>query len=167
MKIAGLCERNVRQADGTVSIQDAAAAMKHENVGTLVVLDAQGRIEGLVTDRDLVVRALSEGRDPARTRVADVMTRNPRMISADAPIEEALALMHSLGVRRIPVVGPKGALFGVLSVDDVVGRVAADLGYLAGILAHSNPGTSALTLVPKARVRDFAGLERAKSDPEC
>ena len=49
----------------------------------------QGRIDGLVTDRDLVVRVHSEGRDPARTPVADVMTRNPRTVSADASIEEA------------------------------------------------------------------------------
>jgi len=167
MKIASMCQRNVRQASGSTTVQAAAATMKQENVGTLVVLDALGRIEGLVTDRDLVVRVLSEGRDPSRTRLADVMTRHPRTIPSDAPIEEALAAMQTLGVRRMPVLDAQGEFSGVLSVDDVVGLVAAELDGLVRILARSAPGSAAPAVRPTPRVRDLSGLQRANSDPEC
>lgn len=167
MKIASICQRNVRRASGDTTLRAAAAQMKQENVGMLVVVDENGRIEGVVTDRDLVVRALSDGRDPARTRLADVMTRHPRTLSAEASLEDALAAMQTLGIRRMPIVDPQGELLGVLSVDDVVGRVAAELDGFARILARSSPGSAAPAVRPAPRVSDVAGLQRAASDPEC
>jgi CBS domain-containing protein len=167
MNIASLCQRNVRQVSGETTLRAAATQMKQENVGMLAVVDERGRLEGVVTDRDLVVRGLSEGCDPSRTRLAEVMTRHPRTLSAEASVEDALTAMQTLGIRRMPVVGLEGQLLGVLSVDDVVGQVASELNGLARILSRSSPGSAAPAVRPAPRARDLAGLQRAATDPEC
>lgn len=166
MTIARVCHREVRLADEEDSVLAAAASMRDQNVGTLLVNDAQGRPCGIITDRDLVVRVLGEGRDPTRTRVTDVMTRHPNTVKVDTTIEEALATMRLLGVRRMPVVGAKGELVGVVSVDDVLALLAAELDCLSKVLAHGATSRR-LPAVPSLRVRDLAGLERAATDPEC
>ena len=146
MSVGRICCREVHLAELQESVQAAAERMQQRNVGTLVVIDADRRPVGLLTDRDLALRVIVPGRDPRQTTVADVATTHPRTVSLETPIEDALAIMRDLGVRRLPVVGPEGRLVGLLSVDDVLGLLAEEMGSLGGILEHSAPGR-----VPPAR----------------
>jgi CBS domain-containing protein len=166
MSIATICRRDVQQAQPGECVTTAAARMKEHGVGTLVVVDAQHRPIGIVTDRDLALRVLGEGREPQRTRVLDVMTSHPRTLAPENSLEEALAAMRTLCVRRLPVVGPKGELIGVVSVDDLLAALAGELGGLSQMLVR-RPGEVVPLAAPKARKGRLSGLERAASDPEC
>lgn len=162
MNIAKFCRREVRQVEPEEKVSAAAARMRRYDVGTLMVVDSERKPIGIVTDRDLALRVLGEGRDPDRTRVSDVMTSYPSTLDLETPTEVALSTMQRLGVRRMPVVGPRGELAGMVSVDDLLAVLVPQLSDLSKVLAHSGAGGSALLPRP-----DFAGLERGRSDPEC
>ncbi len=96
---------------------DAAGLMKSEDVGVLPVVD-DGRLVGLVTDRDLVIRVLAARRDPTEVRVGDIATTHTVTVEPDTSLSEARGLMERHKVRRLPVL--KGEeLVGVLSLGDV------------------------------------------------
>jgi CBS domain-containing protein len=113
--------------------------MASRAVGMLLVLDNDRRPVGIVTDRDIAVRVVGEGRDPANTTVADVMSRSPRTVSELAAIEDALALMRAHGVRRLPVVTPQGTLVGVVTLDDVLALLADELWQMGRLIRKSSP----------------------------
>ena len=106
------------------SCREAAEVMAHYDVGALLVVDA-GLLLGIVTDRDLVVRALAPGEDPA-TPVRQVMTVGPITVRGDTELSEAGQLMDRAGVRRLPVL-EDGEVAGLLSRDDLVGSARAAL----------------------------------------
>jgi CBS domain-containing protein len=113
----------------TVTVSEAAVVMADANVGFVMVVDAAGRPVGVLTDRDIVVRAVARGRD--RAAVADVMTRHPVTVRDDASVTDAAQLMADRQCRRLGVVDDAGAMIGVLSLDDLL-RVAGDeLGEIA------------------------------------
>jgi CBS domain-containing protein len=104
-------------ADMTVSA--AARVMKEQGIGALLVIQ-EGRLAGIFTERDALFRVIAEGRDPAKTRIADVMTANPRTIAPDRPFGHALHLMYEGGFRHVPVVDD-GRPLGVVSARDALG----------------------------------------------
>ena len=99
------------------TVQDAAKEMKSREIGDIIVKD-NGKICGIVTDRDLVVRAMAEPRDPRGMKLADVCTPQVVSIGPDAPIDEAVNLMRQHAIRRLPVVA-NGAILGVVSLGDL------------------------------------------------
>jgi len=115
-------------ADRTV--REAAAIMDEAGVGALVVVDGE-RPVGIVTDRDLVRRALARGY-PFDARVDAVMTVPVFTIDADADVHEAYGLFRAHGIRRLAVVGEAGRFVGMLGVDDLLIDLAAELADLAG-----------------------------------
>jgi CBS domain-containing protein len=131
--------RDVDVADPDESVLEVARRMRERNVGTLVLVDQAQRPVGLVTDRDLVLRALAENRDPQATLIRDVSTLDPRVISEDTAIESALALMRAGRFRRIPVVDREGCLVGVLSVDDVLTLLAEEMTTIGRLLEREAP----------------------------
>jgi CBS domain-containing protein len=167
MSIGKICCREIHLAEPGETVARAAVRMKERNVGTLVVVGADRRPIGILTDRDLVVRVLAEGRDPARLRVQDAMTGHPRTLSEATPIEDALATMRRLGVRRMPVVGGKGELVGLVSIDDVLPLLAQELGNLSRVLEHSAGGAGPPAMVAAAGRAELSGLERSAGEPEC
>ncbi len=134
MSVGRICVRDVNLASPDETVQVAARRMAERRVGTLVVLDAAKRPVGLLTDRDLVVHVLVAGADPRTATVADVMTREPKTIVDDGPIESALALMRAGAFRRLPVVDHDGRLVGILSLDDVLTLLAEEFAHIGGIL---------------------------------
>lgn len=100
------------------TIRDAAQIMKKEDTGIVPVVDGR-KIIGLVTDRDIVVRLVAEGRNPSEVRVDEVMTKNVRSLTEDSTVDEALSLMSSAEVRRLPVVNAKDELVGIVSIGDI------------------------------------------------
>jgi CBS domain-containing protein len=121
--------RNViTRAPVTVAQDDdvtkAAWLMKEEDVGSVVVLE-EGSVVGILTDRDIVMRAavLAD-----HTPVREVMTLMPVCLDGNADIEEALEKMEQYGVRRLPVLDTGGKLIGVVSLDDILMHLSRVLG---------------------------------------
>jgi len=101
----------------TSSVADAARAMRDRNIGDVIVLE-NGRVSGIVTDRDIVVRALAAGRDLHATQVGDICSREPTTLAPTGSVEEAIQLMREKAIRRLPVV-EQGKPIGIVSLGDL------------------------------------------------
>jgi len=143
MSAGRVCVREVDIAAPEESVQVAAGRMHSRKVGTLVVVDDQHRPVGIVTDRDLTVRVLAEGRDGGTTPVAQVMTPAPKTVTEETSIEDALRLMRSGPFRRIPVVDDEGVLAGLLSLDDVLDLLAEEFAEIGHLIHSENPASLA------------------------
>jgi CBS domain-containing protein len=106
-----------RTIDTGATLVDAAREMRDGDVGALIVVDG-GSVAGIVTDRDIVVRAIADGRDPGSTRVTDVATMSPVTLTVDQTVEDAIRVMREQDVRRIPVV-QDGRPAGIVSLGDL------------------------------------------------
>jgi CBS domain-containing protein len=113
---------NVIEAERTV--REACIMMDRLGVGSLLV-EREGKLVGIVTERDFVVRVLSTGLDHTKTKVGDVMSYPVIAVSPDSPVEEAVALMLSHGFRRLPVVGLEGKLLGMVTLSEAAKALLA------------------------------------------
>jgi CBS domain-containing protein len=118
MKIKDIMTSNVECVWPDDTLQEAALKMKEMEIGPLPVCDRL-HIVGMLTDRDIAVRGVAEGRDPRSTKVSDVMTREVIRCFEDEEVEEAERLMQSRQVRRILVVNRNERLVGILSLGDL------------------------------------------------
>jgi CBS domain-containing protein len=116
----------------TESASAAARAMKKHRIGTVLVL-TDGQLTGLLTDRDITIRVLAEGRDPVTTQVGDICSRELAVLSPDDDVEHAIRLITEHAVRRLPVIGD-GVPVGVVSIGDLA-LDTDDLSTLSGISA--------------------------------
>lgn len=122
--------RPVVQAALGTSVIEAARVMREKRVGCLVVV-REGRPVGVVTDRDLALRVLAEGRDPRTSTVADIVTYDPIVVGVGDALETALEKMRVHGVRRLPIVSSEGKVVGVVTADDVMMSFGRGLAQLA------------------------------------
>ena len=99
------------------SIVEAARLMRDRGIGDVIVVDGE-RAEGIVTDRDIVIRAVAEGTAPDEVRMEDVLTGDLAAVSPDDPVERVIALMREKAIRRVPVV-ESGRPVGVVSIGDL------------------------------------------------
>jgi CBS domain-containing protein len=107
----------VRTVRASQSLADAAEVMKGEDVGSVPVVE-EGRLTGILTDRDIVTRAVAEQKDPRTVKVEEVVSDELVTVEPDQDLDEALALMARHQVRRLPVV-EEGRLVGMLAQADV------------------------------------------------
>jgi CBS domain-containing protein len=114
--------RTVKQGD---SIVDAAKLMKGEDTGVAPIVDGD-RLVGVITDRDIAIRVVAEGRDPQSTKVEDVASQNLVTIDPQQDLDEALRLMAQHQVRRLPVVEEDGKLVGIIAQADVARHADAE-----------------------------------------
>ena len=115
----------------------AARLMRDEDAGDVLVVE-DGRLVGILTDRDIAVRAVAEGRDPAATPVVEICTAAIATVRSDQPVEEAVRLMRTHAVRRLPVVDG-GQAVGIVSLGDLA--VARDPGSALGEISDAPPNT--------------------------
>ncbi|HET7730939.1 MAG TPA: CBS domain-containing protein [Usitatibacter sp.] len=137
MKVDRIYTRSVIGTSRHDSIADAAASMRRFHVGALLVLEAvepKPQVVGIVTDRDLVLLALAEGVDCRALPVEKVMSPVVASVSEGADVLEALERMRAAGVRRLMVTGPRGDPAGILSIDDIVDGLAAELASAAALM---------------------------------
>jgi CBS domain-containing protein len=109
--------RDPRTVNPSDTIVDAARVMSEADIGDVVVVD-NGGVMGIVTDRDIVVRAIAEGRDPQSTSVSDVCTTGVDAIEPGASVDDALRKMREGDIRRLPVV-QDGRPVGIVSLGDL------------------------------------------------
>ena len=111
-------------------VSEAAKRMRTFNVTAVLVVE-DGRLIGVLTERDLVTRVVADGRDIDRTSLERVMTRNPIHVYPETLIERAIRSMRELGLRHLPVVEPADSdsetpIVGILSIRDVLDRQEAE-----------------------------------------
>ena len=104
------------------TIAEVARTMREQDIGDVVVADGPS-LAGMVTDRDLVVRAVAEGRDPDATTVGEVMTRDLVTVRPEDTIQQAALLMRDRAVRRLLVCDDDQGLVGVVSIGDLAERI--------------------------------------------
>jgi CBS domain-containing protein len=118
-KVRDVMTGNVETISPDADLQAAAGRMKDLDIGPLPVCDANQKLVGILTDRDITVRATAEGRDPYTTRVQDVMSPEVYFVDADADVEEAARLMSQHQVRRLCVLDSDRKLVGIVSLGDL------------------------------------------------
>ena len=124
-KIAEVMTDRPRAITRQTSIREAAQLMGEEDVGSLPIVDEATRLVGIVTDRDIAVRAVGRGVDMDKTSVAEIASEDVYAVTPDDDLNDALQTMAQAQVRRVPVVVRENQLVGIVSQADVA-RVSKD-----------------------------------------
>lgn len=136
MLLDNICNRAVVTATPEQTVVEAARRMRDEHVGCVVVLDGGRRPLGVLTDRDIVVAVVALDLDAADIAIGDVMSSPAVNVHSAQSVEEALEIMRSAGVRRLPLVNAEGSLVGLISADDLIERLAGTCADLARMVVR-------------------------------
>ena len=137
MSLRSFCGKRLVNISPERSIAEACWLMKEKAVGSLVV-ERQGKLCGMLTDRDIALKVTGEGRDPMTTMVEDVMTREPVCIAVDKDLPELVSLMHTRHVRRVPVVDASGMTLGIVTLDDLIALFGYEMSELGGTISEGS-----------------------------
>ncbi len=132
--IRDICTKPVVTLAATATVAEAARLMRDKRVGTVVITRSTKPV-GILTDRDITVSVVAEGKDPEVVPVAEVMHRSPTVIDQDQGVFEAARTFSEQGVRRLPVVDRAGELVGILSLDDLLMLLGVEMGHVARTLS--------------------------------
>lgn len=135
MKVGEYCKRAVVSIDDDADALAAAKLMRQEHVGFLVVYKAGDELRkpvGVLTDRDLVLAVMARDVSPQSVTVQDVMTRQPLIASEHDELSDMLQAMRMAGIRRVPVTDTRGALSGIMAIDDAIDVVTGLMCDIAG-----------------------------------
>jgi CBS domain-containing protein len=122
MELRDIMTRNVEVVNGNASLKEAATKMKTLDVGLIPVCDGD-RLKGLLTDRDITIRATANGRDPSKTKVNEVMSTDIAYCLEDQAVDEAVILMEARQIRRLPILNQDKQLVGIVSLADIAVHV--------------------------------------------
>ncbi len=117
-QVSELMSRQPIRISSTQSVADAARQMSNNDVGSVIIEDS-GKVQGILTDRDIAVRVVAEGLDPTLTTAAEVCSRDLAMLSPEDDLQHAIDLMRERSVRRLLVVDSTDHAVGVLSLGDL------------------------------------------------
>ncbi|MDG5816010.1 CBS domain-containing protein [Chitinispirillales bacterium ANBcel5] len=126
MDVFEIMTRNVDSLPSNYTVLDAAKKMRTLNVGVLPVTE-EGHVVGMITDRDIVVRAISEELNPGNTSLKEVMSREIFSCKENADIAEAAKIMEERRVRRLLVQNNEGSVTGIISLGDIATHVQKEL----------------------------------------
>ncbi len=125
LTVRDLMTTDVTTLQVETTIDKAAAVMRAKDIGDVLVADAD-RLVGLVTDRDIVLRAVADGRDPAVTTLGSIVSKQLVSVRADDSAADAARLMRDRAVRRVLVLDEDGRLLGILSIGDLAADIDPD-----------------------------------------
>jgi CBS domain-containing protein len=115
-EIMSTCLKTVRPSD---NVKDAACAMNESMIGCLIVISGTGKIEGIVTERDILTDVVAEGKDSCSVTVEEIMSKDIVVVSPDASLEDAADIMTANKIKKLPVVHG-GKLVGIVTATDLV-----------------------------------------------
>lgn len=130
MWLSGIMTRRTVSIGSEASLVEAARRMSEENVGCLLVID-DGKLVGMLTDRDIVTRAVLERKDLEKCKVGDYMTKEVVTAIPETDVLEAVKIMNRYQVRRLPVVEGGKDVVGIVSIADVAAYAESILGEVA------------------------------------
>lgn len=119
MKLSSIMTGGIETIAPQATLAEAAKKMASQDIGSLPVCADRSLVVGIITDRDITVRAVARGMDPNQTRVEDVMTRDVLSCSSDSEVEDACQLMEKRQVRRLLVTGDDDMPVGIVSLGDI------------------------------------------------
>lgn len=142
MKAQDIMTKNPSCVTPETSLRDAARIMKEQDVGLVPVVERKGskRVVGLITDRDMAIRVVAEGREVEGCVVRDVMSRDVMTLRADTVVDEVMRVMGEEQVRRIPIVDERDELVGIVAQADVVRHANDDSMAERAVEKISKPG---------------------------
>jgi CBS domain-containing protein len=119
MEVKDVMTHPVETAFADTNLYELAHAMRSNKIGAIPIRDTAWHVVGMVTDRDLVLRGIADGRDPQTTKAEEVMSKNVISCFEDDPLFECMLLMETHGIRRIPVLNSEQQVVGIVSLDDL------------------------------------------------
>lgn len=119
-KIKDIMSKTVVSVMPSTTVQDAAKLMQQNNIGSVPVVSG-GEVKGILTDRDIILRCVAFGKDPSQVRSEDIMTSHVACLTPEQPVQDAMSMMATEQVRRLPVV-ENGVIQGIVSFSDVARR---------------------------------------------
>jgi len=143
MSVLEHCRRDPITVAPDESVRDVAKRMEQQGVGSLAVVDLQGRPIGMVTDRDIVQKVVRRNGDPDALTVGEIMSLDVVSVWQEVPLVRAFHRMRQEEVRRVLVVDDDGRVVGVLTFDDALPRIAEALGMAAEVIRAQEPGPDA------------------------
>jgi CBS domain-containing protein len=117
-QVRELMNKKLIKLGRSTPVSEAARQMRAANVGAVIVAE-DGRLAGIVTDRDITVRAVAQGRDPNTTQLADICSCDLTTLSPEDDVDKAVEIMRQKAIRRIPVVDSRNEPVGILSLGDL------------------------------------------------
>jgi signal-transduction protein with cAMP-binding, CBS, and nucleotidyltransferase domain len=139
MGLVDCCREQVVAISPNTPAVDAARIMGEMNVGSVVVVSADRRPIGILTDRDLVVRVMAQELDPGAVRAEEVMSRDLVTFQDSMGIYEAIERMTDKGIRRMPVVDDAGRLVGIVTMDDIIRILGREMIIIAKNIEKQSP----------------------------
>lgn len=138
MSLQNYCQKPVIRVAPDTNITEACQLMEQNNVGCLIA-ERQGRLCGIVTDRDIALRVAGAKRDPDKTLVKDIMTPDPIRISVDKDLRQLTAMMHAYHVRRVPIVNGFDTTLGIVTLDDLIAQLGDEMSEIGKAISEEFP----------------------------
>ncbi len=140
MTVLECCRMDVVTASPDTKVIEVAGMMNNSNVGCVVITENQCPV-GIVTDRDLVTRVMATGRDPKKTAISEVMTRDPVVVEDGTGLFEAMQFIREEGVRRLPIVDSDGNLAGIITTDDIIRLIGQEMQFIGDVIKEASPSS--------------------------
>ena len=128
--------RNPKVLRASSTVMDAASTMRDFNIGDVIVVDEANKVRGIITDRDLVVKAVASGSDPSKTSIESICTKDVTVLKPTQTADDAVKVMREKAIRRLPVVEGEN-LVGIVSLGDLAKRI--DSGSCLGQISAAPP----------------------------
>ena len=138
MSLKNFCRKPLVKVAPETNITEACRLMEQNNVGS-VVAEREGKLCGILTDRDIALRVAGAGKDPQKTLVKDIMTPDPIRISADKDLPQLTALMHTYHVRRVPIVNGFDTALGIVTLDDLIAQLGDEMSEIGKAISEEFP----------------------------
>lgn len=138
MSLKAFCRKPLVKISPEANIAEACRLMEQKNVGCLVA-EKDGKLCGVITDRDIALRVTGALRDPETTQVAEVMTPNPIRISVDKDLRQLAALMHTYHVRRVPIVDGFDTALSIVTCDDLIAQLGDEMSEIGKAISEEFP----------------------------
>ncbi len=139
MSLLNFAHTDVVTATPNITVAQVAKLMSKKHVGSVVIVRGTKPV-GIITDRDITVRVVSQGKDPQMMAARQVMTRDLVTLSEDLGLFEVLEIMKNKAIRRFPVVDSEGNLSGLFTLDDILYLLGVEMSAVARIIEQESPG---------------------------
>jgi CBS domain-containing protein len=138
MSLQNFCRKSLVRISLDTNIAEACHLMEQNNVGCLIA-EKEGKLCGIITDRDIALRVAGAQRDPQSTLVKEVMTPDPVRISVDKDLRQLTALMHAYHVRRVPIVNGFDTTLGIVTFDDLIAQLGDEMSEIGKAISEEFP----------------------------
>ena len=135
MSLMNFCRKSLVRISPDASIVEACRLMQEKNVGCLIV-ERDGKLRGILTDRDIALRVAGAQKNPQETSVLEIMTPDPIRISVDKDLDHLTSLMHTYHVRRVPIVNGYDTALGIVTLDDLIAQMGSNMSEISKAISE-------------------------------